>query len=204
MNIKEMFEKLQRLGKTPDFSTLLWVEMKPRKIDTARRAACFIATLYVESGGFTRLEENLNYSAQRLAEVWPRLFKAAAQAKPNELAQKIAHKPQEIANLVYKYRMGNGSEESGDGWIFRGRGFIQLTGRGNYRHYALLLGLPFEQNPDLAANPEIAAKIAAEFWTQNDLNAAADALDFRTIRRKVNGGSEGYQRFVQIANYLLA
>jgi len=204
MSIKEMFEKLQKLGKTPDVSSLLWQEMQPRNIDTARRAACFIATLYVESGGFHRLEENLNYSAQRLAEVWPRLFKAPAQAKPNDLALKIAHKPQEIANLVYANRMGNGSEESGDGWKFRGRGFIQLTGRGNYRHYALLLGLPLEQNPDLAAKPEIAAKIAAEFWVRNDLNAAADALDLRTIRKKVNGGREGYQRFVQIVNYLLA
>lgn len=204
MSIKEMFEKLQKLGKTPDFSGILWQEMQPRNIDTARRAACFIATLYVESGGFTRLEENLNYSAHRLAEVWPRIFRTPGTGKPNELALKIAGKPKEIANLVYAKRNGNGDVNSGDGWKFRGRGFIQLTGRENYRKYGYMLGLPLEQNPDLAAKPEIAAKIAAEFWTQNDLNAASDALDLPTIRKKVNGGREGYQRFVQIVNYLLA
>jgi len=159
-----------------------------------RRAACFLATCAIESVNFTKLVENMNYSAKRLSEVWPKRFRGE-DGKPNALALQIANKPEMIANTVYANRMGNGPAETGDGWRFRGRGFIPLTGKYNYRLYGEYLGLDLEGNPELAEREDIAAEIAAEFWYRSNLNDAADVLDLIAIRRKVNGGLIGFNEF---------
>jgi len=119
-------------------------------------AAYVLATAFHETGGLKRKQpplENLNYSADRLRAVWPSRF--AGQG----MAEAVERNPAAIANRVYADRMGNGNEASGDGWRYRGRGFVQLTGRDNYRRMGRLLGAPIEEQPELAGDPEIAAKI---------------------------------------------
>jgi putative chitinase len=152
-------------------------------INTPRRWSHFLGQLHHESAGFTRMVENLNYSAKRLTEVWPNRFPTLASAEP------YARNPEALANKTYGGRMGN--TEPGDGWKYIGRGLIQLTGRANYRLYGELLGLPLEEDPNLAHWPEPAARIAAAFWSRNNLNALADKDDLTAITRKINGGTAG-------------
>ena len=152
-------------------------------IDTARRLAHWLGQLYVESGGFTRFVENLNYSAERLCAVWPARFATPAAAAI------YAHNPQALAGKVYGNRLGN--SQPGDGWAFRGRGLIQITGRDNYARFGQRLGLDLIGHPDLAAEPPAAARIAAAFWSVHGLNALADADDIEAITRAINGGLTG-------------
>jgi putative chitinase len=126
--------------------------------------------------------ENLNYSADALLRTWPSRFNA-------ETAAKMARKPEAIANYVYGGRLGNGAD--GDGWKYRGRGLIQLTGKGNYRAAGIALGLDLIGNPDLLEKPEAASLSAAWFWKTNGLNALADANDVAVVTRKINGGLNG-------------
>lgn len=160
-------------------------------IDSAPRMAAFLAQVAHESGQLTRLTENLNYSAKRLMQVWPKRFPTM------EKAARYEKNPQKLANLVYAGRLGNGDEASGDGWRFRGRGLIQLTGRGNYRAAGRGIGLELEQQPDLLEQPEAAALSAAWFWQSHGLNELADCQgnddseDFTTITRRINGGTVG-------------
>ena len=194
MNKETIKTLLTKANFNTQVAEILYPSMKKRHIDeNVRRAACFLATCAVESK-FTKLVENMNYSAKRLSEVWPKRFRGE-DGKPNNLALKIANNPEAIANVVYANRMGNGPGETGDGWRFRGRGFIPLTGRYNYRLYGEYLGIDLENNPELAEKEEIAAEIAAEFWHRSDLNEAADVLDLVAIRRKVNGGLIGFGEF---------
>ena len=194
MNKETIKTLLTKANFNTQVAEILYPSMKKRHIDeNVRRAACFLATCAVESK-FTKLVENMNYSAKRLSEVWPKRFRGE-DGKPNNLALKIANNPEAIANVVYANRMGNGPGETGDGWRFRGRGFIPLTGKYNYRLYGEYLGIDLENNPELAEKEEIAAEIAAEFWYRSDLNEAADVLDLVAIRRKVNGGLIGFGEF---------
>src|SRR5690606_14488487 len=142
----------------------------------------FLAQIGHESAGLSRLEENLNYSAGRLQEVWPKRFDAAR-------AKTYARQPERIANYVYAGRGGNGSEASGDGWLYRGRSPIQLTFRGNYARMAELTGLPLLEMPSLAAEVEEGALIAATWWHANGLNRLADAGDVLAVSRRVNLGT---------------
>ena len=151
-------------------------------INTRRRAVHFLAQIGHESAGLSRTEENLNYSAQRLREIWPSRFSA------NDAAL-YARKPENIANRVYADRMGNRGEASGDGWKYRGRSPIQLTGRDNYRRMGELTGLPLLDMPALAVEVEEGALIAATWWQANGLNQLADAGDILAVSRKVNLGS---------------
>lgn len=194
MNKETIRQLLIKANLNPHVAEILYPSMKKRYIDrNEKRAACFLATCAVESK-FTKLVENMNYSAKRLSEVWPKRFKGE-DGKPNNLALKIANNPEAIANSVYANRMGNGPAETDDGWRFRGRGYIHLTGKDNYKRYGEYLGLDLEGNPDLAEKEDIAAEIAAEFWYRSDLNEAADVLDLIAIRRKVNGGLIGFNEF---------
>jgi putative chitinase len=165
------------------------------KIDTPRRVACFLAQCGHESGGWTVFEENLNYSAKGLVGIFKKYF-------PNEeVAAPYARKPEKIANRVYANRMGNGPEESGDGWTFRGRGPIQLTGRNNYTAFAKDMFEDWENvvnNPDwVTADRDFALMSAIWFWNKNGLNKFADAADtaesqaFITLTRRINGGTIG-------------
>ena len=194
MNKETIKTLLTKANFNTQVAEILYPSMKKRYIDrNEKRAACFLATCAVESK-FTKLVENMNYSAKRLAEIWPKRFRGE-DGKPNALALKIANNPEAIANSVYANRMGNGPAETGDGWRFRGRGYIPLTGKDNYKRYGEYLGLDLVNNPELAEKEDIAAEIAAEFWSRSDLNEAADVLDLIAIRRKVNGGLIGFNEF---------
>ena len=203
MNKETIKTLLTKANFNTQVAEILYPSMKKRYIDrNEKRSACFLATCAVESN-FTKLVENMNYSAKRLADVWPKRFKGE-DGKPNSLALKIANNPEAIANSVYANRMGNGPAETGDGWRFRGRGYIHLTGKDNYKRYGEYLGLDLENNPELAENKEIAAEIAAEFWYRSNLNDAADVLDLIAIRRKVNGGLIGFGEFKSLVIKMLS
>lgn len=178
----------RRLGIKEPWHAPLIAAMSRHDINTPRRAAAFLATLHHESAGFTRLVENLNYSPEKLMATWPKRFdrvKANAlgrrRAAPGVLARP-ALQP-DIAEVAYGGRMGN--DQPGDGWRYRGRGLIQLTGRANYREFG------FEDNPDDAAKPEGAAEIAAAFWSKRGCNAMADRGDIAGWRKAINGGHIG-------------
>lgn len=160
------------------------------KIDSQVRVAAFLAQIGHESAGLTTMVENLNYGAAGLAATWPNRYRGV-DGKPNALAQNIARKPQEIANHTYADRMGNGSVASGDGWKYRGRGFIQTTGRANYAKLTAATGVNFTAVPDLLEQPEYASLSAAYFWQSNGLNELADAGLFNLITKRINGGIHG-------------
>jgi len=152
-------------------------------LDGANRLFYFLAQLGHESNGLTVREENLNYSASRLLQVWPSHFASL------EVAKKYEYKPEQLANLVYGGRMGN--TDDGDGYKYRGRGYIQLTGRDTYREIGKIAGLDLEKNPDLASQVANAPKIACAFWTWKNINPACDNADFTAVTQKVNGGTNG-------------
>lgn len=150
-----------------------------------KRIAAFLAQCGHESLNLSRLSENLNYSKERLMAVWPGRF--------NEYAAAVYQRdPEAIANNVYANRMGNGNENSGDGWKFHGRGYIQLTGRSNYTACGKDLELDLVNDPDLLTRPASAAMSAAWFWNSRRLNSLADEGDIRGITRAINGGLNGF------------
>jgi len=157
-------------------------------VNTPLRLAHFLAQCGHESGGFRITQENLNYSAKGLQGIFKKYFPSEA------LALDYAKKPQKIANRVYGGRMGNGNEASGDGYTFRGRGFIQLTGRDNYKAFDDAVEDNILENPDLVATKYPLAS-AAWFWNKNKLNQLADkgnAPEVVTmITKRVNGGTIG-------------
>ena len=160
-------------------------------VNTQLRLAHFLGQLQHESG-LKPIEENLRYSAKRLTEVFGKYFPTLT------LANQYAMQPQKIANRVYANRMGNGDESSGDGWRFRGRGFIQLTGRDNYTaltKWAKSNGIntDYVNNPDLLLREADALISALWFWTVNDLNKYADKDDVLSITKRINGGTNGLQ-----------
>lgn len=156
-------------------------------ITTNLRLAHFLAQCAVESGGFKATVENLNYSAKRLAEVFPKYFRTVSTAA-------YANNPQKIASRVYANRMGNGSEASGDGFKFRGRGYIQLTGKTNYVRFSKFIGEDCVANPDLVATKYPLAS-AAFYFNSNKLWAICDTgasnATVTRVTRAVNGGING-------------
>jgi len=170
----------------------LSLAMHEFSITSPQRMAAFLAQIAHESHELNRLEENLNYSAKRLCQVWPKRFPTAAAAEP------CANNPERLANRVYAGRLGNGNEASGDGWRFRGRGPIQLTGRSNYAACRKALGVDLIKSPYRLLEPGTAARSAAWFWSSRGLNALADhepgdddEADFRRITTIINGGTAG-------------
>ncbi len=165
------------------FAGPLNTAMAANGIDTPERRAAFLAQISVESGDLRNTEENLNYSAERLHAVWPRRFPTVASAQP------YAHNPEALGNHVYANRLGNGDEASGDGYRYRGRGLMQVTGRSNYR------AAGFEAAPESLAQPNTASDTAARFWSTNGLNPrSATVLQrgaFDGITQTVNGGLNG-------------
>jgi putative chitinase len=157
------------------------------EINTPQRMAAFLAQCAHESGGFTAIKENLNYRAVTLRKVFPKYFST------DELAQQYANKPQMIANKVYANRMGNGSEDSGDGYRYCGRGLIQLTGRDNYFWFASSLELTPESASEYMETFEGAAQSACWFWETNNLNQWADKSDILTLTKRINGGTIGLE-----------
>lgn len=159
-------------------------------IDTPLRVAHWLAQLAHESARFRRVVENLNYSAKALAKTWPGRYADIAGA-PNATAWAIAGDPEGIANLTYADRLGNGSIRSGDGWRYRGRGLIQITGRDNYLRCGQALGIDLLNLPELLESPLYAALSAGWFWHVAALNALADQNDLPRITRRINGGMIG-------------
>ena len=154
-------------------------------INTPERQAAFIGQCAHESGNFKTLEENLRYSATSLMKVWPSRF-------PNlEVANQYAGNAEKIANKVYGGRMGNGPEETGEGALYHGRGLIQLTGKENYANCGSGIGVDLLGSPDRLLDPEYAALSAGWFWNKKGLNALADAGDFETMTKRINGGLIG-------------
>lgn len=156
------------------------------KIDTKLRLCHFLAQILHESGNLKYKSENLNYSAKALRSVFGKYFKT------DEIANQYARKPEKIANRVYANRMGNGDEASGDGWYFRGRGLIQLTGHDNYKLCSDSIKFDLMKDPDLLINTaEVSVKAACWFWNKNNLNELADKDDVKTITKRINGGFNG-------------
>lgn len=172
------------------------------EINTPKRVAAFLAQCGHESAGFSVLKENLNYSADGLNNIFAKYFKNAGRD-----ATPYARQPEKIANLVYANRMGNGDEKSGDGWKYRGRGPIQLTGKDNYRAFAndyfddpeTLLN-----DPDLLTDHIPTSLLAAVwFWQKNKLNVQADAGDIKLMTKKINGGYIGLEDRIKHYNHAL-
>jgi putative chitinase len=157
------------------------------EINTPDRIAAFLAQCAHESGGFVFIKENLNYRWQSLRKVFPKYFST------DSLAQQYERQPQKIANRVYANRMGNGPEESGDGWRFCGRGLIQVTGRDNYSWFAASLQISPEEASEYMETFEGAAQSACWFWESNNLNQWADKQDILTLTKRINGGTIGLE-----------
>ena len=178
----------------------LAIQLPTFGITTPARVAGFISQCQHESADFTVLTENLNYSAKGLMGIFKKYFPDEATALAYQ------RQPEKIANRVYANRMGNGPESSGDGWKFRGRGIVQLTGRANYAQCAMDL---FQddcliQDPDLLLDPEWAVLSACWFWHKNQLNRFCDAGDVVGLTKKINGGTLGLAERIHHWNICLS
>jgi putative chitinase len=194
--VKQLIPKVKNFDEW--YSNL--VEILPQyDIDTSARVAAFMAQCGHESGGFTTLQENLNYSAKGLVGTFKKYFPTEAQAKQYE------RRPEMIANRVYANRMGNGDEASGEGWYFRGRGIVQITGKNNYTKCSQAL---FEDNtlvddPDLLLEAEYAIHSACWFWSAARLNELADIGDIKTMTKRINGGYLGLEERINHYNHAI-
>ena len=160
--------------------------------------AAFIGQCGHECANFKILEENLNYRAATLMRLWPKRFPTL------EVANEFSGNPRKIANKVYASRMGNRDESSGDGYRFRGRGCIQLTGSTNYYNAGKALGVDFWADPDLVATPKYAALTAGWFWSTHKCNEAAQAQDWTKLTKIINGGVIGLQERIAHINNAIA
>jgi putative chitinase len=156
-------------------------------IDSVERVAAFLAQTAHESGGYRAIKENLNYKAASLNKVWPKYFPTM------DIANQYANQPEKIANRAYANRMGNGPEESGDGWKFCGRGLIQLTGKDNYTRYAQSLEISLDEASEHLTTFEGCVQSAAWFWEANNLNQYADKGDILMLTKRINGGTLGLE-----------
>jgi putative chitinase len=169
-----------------NFDEALDVTCYEFEINTSMRMAAFLAQVAHESGNFRSVRENLNYSADGLRKIFPKYF---TDVDPNLYARQ----PEKIANRVYANRMGNGPESSGDGWAYRGRGLIQLTGKFNYIQCGNALGVDLVNDPSYLETPIGAARSAGWYWSSRGLNAFADKGDMTSITRRINGGTIGLE-----------
>jgi len=194
----EQFHKLFPRNPEPQVWADAMAEVFPTyEINTPHRVAAFLAQCGHESGGWTVFEENLNYSAQGLNNTFKKYFPTLESATP------YARKPEMIANKIYANRMGNGAPESGDGYRYRGRGPIQLTGKANYTSFAKDMFDDWENlldNPDwVTYDKSFALMSAIWFWNTNKLNVQADNGDIKLMTKKINGGYIGLED--RIAHY---
>ena len=171
-------------------------------ISTPVQQASWIGQCGHECGNFKILEENLMYRAATLLKLFPRTPKRAWGFTPEEAAA-YERQPQRIANRIYGNRMGNRDEASGDGWRFRGSGFLQLTGHANFYHAGQALGEDFVMQPELVRTPKYAAMTAGWFWQTHKLNQYADTRDFLMMTKKINGGTIGLDDRIKHINHAL-
>ena len=170
------------------------------EINTQIRVAAFLAQTGVESNNYQWLTEDLSYTADQLLKVFPYYFKTS------DKAQAYAHQPEKIANLVYSNRLGNGPESSGDGWKYRGRGIIQVTGKENY---SLCSSAIYDDNrllssPELLISTDGAIRSACWYWNNKYLNDYADQGNIDEITYLINGGYNGQQERTDKYNLALS
>ena len=166
---------------------------------SAKRLSAFLGQMAHETGGFALTAENANYSKARLLQVWPNLFDDAK-------ATEYANQPEKILSYVYANRLGNGPEASGDGYRYRGRGLLQLTGRPEYDRYKKETGIDLIQNPDAMSDANISLLVSALFWNGNNLNELANSNRLEDIVKKVSSGQglEEMKRYTAQALKLLS
>ena len=181
----ELLKKFAPKAKTPEVHVAaLESARRGSEIDSPRRLAHFMGQIFVETRGFTAMVENMNYrDPQRLDGLFANVVGL------DDARALIQRGPEAIANRVYGGRrdLGNGPESSGDGWRYRGSGYKQLTGRANYRKFGAVVGIDIEQNPELAREPDSAARIAVAYWTALGCSAPADRGDTAGVTRLING-----------------
>ena len=202
LNIEQLFEINER--KNRQFCEQLIGPLNEcfikYKVDTNLRIAHFLSQVIHESGNLKLpAVENLNYSSAALLTTWPRHFtqETANRFGRSPLNNNTADQPG-IANTAYANRMSNGPFASGDGWAYRGRGLIQLTGRANYTLFNETITQDVIKNPDLVANPDLTVESAFFFWTRNNLNRFADADDILGLTKAINGGTKGLDHRTQV------
>lgn len=170
---------------------------------TPLQQASWIGQCGHECGNFKIMEENLNYRAATLLKLFPKTPKRAWGFTPEEAAA-YEKQPKKIANRIYGNRMGNRDEASGDGFRFRGSGFLQLTGHSNFYHAGKALGEDFVMQPELVRTPKYASQTAGWFWQTHKLNQIADGRDFVTMTKRINGGTIGLDDRIKHINQALA
>ena len=191
-------DQLQKLHIGAEWADALNETFSRFNITTNNQKAMFIGQCSHESGNFRLLQENLNYKAATLMKLWPKRFPTL------EVANQYAGNARAIANKVYADRMGNRDEASGDGYRFRGKGLVQLTGHSNHFHAGKALGVDFVMQPDLVATPKYAALTAGWFWETHKLNPPADALDYTKVTKIINGGTIGLDDRIKHVQQALA
>ena len=179
-----------RVRHAEGWAALLGKACARHEINTAERIAQFLANVLVETGGLSKLLESLDHKPEALRTLWPARFSTDLATQLGRGAAHPANQPA-IAERAYGGRRGNRPEGAGDGWLYRGRGCIQLTFRENYAAFAAAIEVPLAQLIPRLETPEGAAESAAHFWRVNGCNALADTGDVRAVRRKVNGGENG-------------
>ena len=186
MSPADLLRILPRAGALADlYAAHLDTAMQRFNITGPARQAAFIATIGHESSHLRHTIENLSYSAERMMQIWPGRFPTL------ESTAGYARNPQALAGKVYANRMGHGDEASGDGWKYRGRGLVQLTGKSNYAKCGEAVGHDLVTNPQFVEAPALASLSAAWFWSVHGLNAMADKGDMTAITKRVNGGTTG-------------
>ena len=191
---------LVRIGVKPAlvqrYGTSIKAAMTEFLISTKEQKSMFLAQILHESFMLSAVVENLNYSEQGLVLTFKKYF-------DRNIAKNYARKPEKIASRVYANRMGNGSESSGDGWKFRGRGLIQLTGKSTYTICGKALNVDLLSNPSYLETPEGASRSAGWFWKANNLNKSADRKDIKENTRIINGGYKGLDHRIELYQKLL-
>lgn len=178
----------------PKLDEVLLEVLPHYNITTKEQTAMFLAQCGHESAHFSTTLENLNYSAPALVKVFPKYFTTTT-------AQQYARKPQAIANRVYANRMGNGDEASGDGWKFRGHGYIQLTGKNNITAFAKVINKPIDETLDYLQTPKGALEAACWYWKEHNLNRFA--TDVKACTKAINGGYNGLEDRTRLYKKLL-
>ena len=196
-------QQLQQMHIDPSLADAFNETFERFGILTPLQQASWIGQCGHECGNFKIMEENLNYRAATLLKLFPKTPKRAWGFTPEEAAA-YEKQPKKIANRIYGNRMGNRDEASGDGWRFRGSGFLQLTGHSNFYHAGKALGEDFVMNPELVRTPKYAAQTAGWFWQTHKLNQIADGRDFVTMTKRINGGTIGLDDRIKHINQALA
>jgi len=183
-------EQLKKLKINPALADVLNATFDRWNISTQLQQAAFLAQCGHESGSFTKLEEDLRYRAATLVKLFP-LTPKRPWGFTLEEAQKYVGSPERIASRIYGGRMGNRDEKSGDGWLYRGSGYLQLTGAANFFHAGKALGVDFVKNPDLVRTPEWGMQTAGWFWATHKCNELAQARNWVGLTKAINGGTIG-------------